>query len=224
MCGRYALYGPSSRLAAHFAVDFAALHFAPRYNLAPMQWAPVIRWSAGQRELALARWGLLPAWARDPAMAGRLINARSETAAEKPAFRSAFRSRRCLVPADGFFEWKALASGKQPYFIRRRDEMPLALAGLWEPSTAPDGAAQCTFTILTAESGTGLAEIHPRMPVMLPPEAWGLWLNPARSPAQVLPLMGAAMTTELAWWPVSRRVGKVAEDDAGLLDRIDALN
>lgn len=217
MCGRYALYGPATRLSAHFEVDFEEVDFGPRYNLAPLQFAPVIRNADGARHVAMLRWGLLPGWAKDPAMAARLINARSETAAEKPSFRSAFRSRRCLVPADGFYEWKAVAGGKQPHFISRRDGVPMALAGLWEHWSAPGGEALATFTLLTTAANAMLANLHERMPVILPAETWGLWLNAERTPAQLMPLMCPLAGEELVAWPVSRRVGNVRNDDEGLL-------
>lgn len=218
MCGRYALYGPVSRLREHFEVDFDEIDFRPRYNLAPQQFAPVVREHEGVRHAAMLRWGLLPSWAKDAAMATRLINARAETAAEKPAFRAAFKARRCLVPADGFYEWQAGADGKQPYFVRLTADAPLALAGLWEHWTAPGGEELSTFTILTTAANELLAPIHDRMPVILPPEAWGLWLNPARTPAQVMPLLLPYPAAAMTMWPVARRVGNVKHDDAALVE------
>ena len=220
MCGRYALYGPASRLSERFEVDFGEIDFAQRYNLAPLQFAPIIRAGDEGRELGLLRWGLLPGWAKDAGMASRLINARSETAAQKPSFRSAFRKRRCLVPADGYFEWQALAGGKQPHFFSLRSELPMALAGLWEQWRSPAGDALETFTILTTEANSALAQIHHRMPVILPPETWALWLHPGRTPEQLTPLMSALPANEIVTRAVDRRVGNVRNDDPTLLEPV----
>ena len=202
-------------MSEHFEADFSEIDFVPRYNLAPQQFAPVLRRVDGQRRVDLLRWGLMPAWARDPALASRLINARSETAAAKPAFRAAFKRRRCLVPVDGFYEWKRSPQGKQPYLFSLRNELPMALAGLWEEGTA-EGAG--SFTILTTAANELLAEVHERMPVILPPETWGLWLNPERTPVQLQPLMRSLRASEMVSRPVDRRVGNVRNDDSALLE------
>lgn len=220
MCGRYALYGPSSRLREHFEVDFDPIGFAPHYNIAPQQLAPVIRWQTGGRVVAVLRWGLVPSWAKDDTMGSRLINARAETVAEKPSFRAAFKARRCLVPCDGFFEWATTPEGKQPYYIRLKGEVPMALGGLWEHWRAPTGEALETFTILTTAANARIAALHERMPVILPPEAWGLWLNPARTPAQVQPLMQTYPADAFALDAVSKRVGNTRNDDPELLTPI----
>jgi putative SOS response-associated peptidase YedK len=218
MCGRYALYGPVSRLREHFEVDFDGIAFVPRYNLAPQHFAPVIRQHDGERQVAMLRWGLLPSWAKDSAMANRLINARSETAAEKPAFRAAFKARRCLIPADGFYEWAATPEGKQPFYFHLKSGAPLALAGLWEHWTAPAGEALSTYTILTTSANELLSAVHERMPVILPPETWGLWLNHARTPAQVRPLLLPYPAGAMSARAVARRVGNVRNDDAALIE------
>lgn len=217
MCGRYALYGPASRLAEHFGVSFDDIPFAPRYNLAPLQFAPVILGPAGERCVAMLRWGLLPSWAKDMKIAARLINARAETAAEKPSFRAAFRSRRCLVPADGFYEWRSSEAGKQPFLFQLASGAPMALAGLWEHWTAPGGEELATFTILTTTANELLATIHERMPVILPPEAWGLWLNACRTPAQLAPLLLPHAAAEMCARPVSRRLGSPRNEGESLL-------
>lgn len=224
MCGRYALYGPASRLTERFGVDFTQIDFVPRYNLAPMQFAPVIRNLGEARRVDLLRWGLLPSWSRDPAMATRLINARSETAAEKPSFRAAFKQRRCLVPIDGFYEWQPVQGGKQPYFLTLRSELPMALAGLWETWAATGGEELNTFTILTTSANPLLARLHERMPVILPPEAWALWLHPARTADQLMPLMKPLPAQEMRAHAVSRRVGNVRNDDPQLLDAVAVEN
>lgn len=218
MCGRYALYGPASRLTERFGVDFSSLGFTPRYNLAPLQFAPVLRGEGAGRSVAMLRWGLLPGWAKDPAMAARMINARCESAADKPAFRAAFRGRRCLVPVDGYYEWANTAGGKQPYLFRLRDGLPMALAGLWERREEPAGETLETFTILTTAANERLAWVHERMPVILPPEAWSLWLRPARTPAQLQPLLRPLPADELEVLPVDRRVGNIRNDDPALIE------
>lgn len=220
MCGRYALYGPSSRLREHFEVDFDSIGFAAHYNIAPQQRAPVIRAQSGERTVAMLRWGLVPSWAKDATIGNRLINARAETAAEKPSFRAAFKARRCLVPCDGFFEWATAPDGKQPYLIHLKSELPMALGGLWEHWRAPTGEELESFTILTTAANDRIAAIHDRMPVILPPETWSLWLNAARTPVQVQALMRAFPADAMVLDAVSRRVGNTRNDDPGLLTPI----
>ena len=221
MCGRYALYGPVSRLGAHFGVSFEGFDFEPRYNVSPLQFAPVIRENSGSRQAAMLRWGLLPSSARDPALANRLINARSESAAEKPSFRAALRSRRCLVPVDGFYEWRKSGSGKQPFLFQLASGEPMALAGLWECWKGADGEALPTFTILTISANALLATFHERMPVILPPETWGLWLNPSRTPQQLAPMMVPYNASLMTARPVSRRLGSPRNEGAHLLEADD---
>lgn len=218
MCGRYALYGPKSRLREHFDADFDGFEFRPRYNIAPMQDAPVILQVEDERVASLMRWGLLPSWAKDPTIAARLINARAETAAEKPSFRSAMKARRCLVPVDGFYEWAKVGDAKQPYFIRAANDEPLALAGLWEHWTSPVGESIQTFTILTTEANDLIRPLHERMPVVLPPEVWNLWLRPSRTPAQLQPLLEPLPAGLLKLHPVAKRVGNARNDDADLVE------
>lgn len=207
MCGRYALFGPKSRLSEHYGADFGGIGFEPRYNLAPTQFAPVIRERQGVRDLSMLRWGLLPSWAKDEALANRLFNARSETAADKPSFRSAMKTRRCLIPADGFYEWAKTESGKQPYFIHLPNDKPMAIAGLWEHWRTPSGEALETFTVLTTEANDRIRPLHERIPVILPAEIWGLWLNAARTPTQLQPLMAPLPSGMLELHPVGKAVG-----------------
>lgn len=220
MCGRYALYGPKSRLSERFGVDFDVVDFAPRYNLAPMQFAPVIREHEGARQVSLLRWGLLPSWAKDETLATKLFNARSETAAEKPSFRSAMKARRCLIPADGFYEWAKTDSGKQPYYIHLASNEPMAMAGLWEHWRAPDDETLETFTILTTDANERIRPLHERMPVILPFETWGLWLNAARTPAQLHPLMAPLPSGMLALHPVGKAVGNARIDRPDLIESL----
>jgi putative SOS response-associated peptidase YedK len=177
MCGRFTLRTPNAVLLETFSLD-SAIEFPLRYNIAPTQTVGVIRWDdEGRRELVGMQWGLIPSWAKDPAIGNRMINARSETVAEKPAFRAAWKRRRCLVVADGFYEWQKVGRQKQPYYIHRRDHRPFALAGLWEhwPGVTPPLE---TCTILTTTASDLLQPIHDRSPVILSPEDYDAWLDP----------------------------------------------
>ncbi|MHC5024335.1 MAG: SOS response-associated peptidase [Planctomycetota bacterium] len=221
MCGRYALTTPPDVLAALFGLTKGPA-MKPRYNIAPTQIVPIVRaGEAGGREMVVVRWGLIPSWAKDPAIGNRMINARSESAATKPAFRSAFRHRRCLVPADGFYEWRKLDSGKQPYLIRRADGEPMALAGLWESWTNKTDADETieSCTVLTTDANETLSDLHDRMPVILEPESFDAWLDPEQQDAAALTAMlEPAAAGILAFHPVSRRVNSPKNDDAKLLE------
>jgi putative SOS response-associated peptidase YedK len=190
MCGRFTLRSNLNLILQQFALDEVP-DLTPRYNIAPTQAVPVIRATESGRELAMLRWGLIPSWSKDEKMGNRLLNARSETAAEKPSLRTAFRRRRCLVVTDGFYEWKKTDSGKassgkgppkQPYYIRMRDERPFAFAGLWETWRGPKGDELPTpiqsCTILTTEPNELMQTLHDRMPVIFPPEDYAMWLDP----------------------------------------------
>ncbi len=198
----------------------APLNLRPRYNVAPSQDVAVARDAEEGRRLAMLRWGLIPAWAKDPAIGHKLINARSETAAEKPSFRSAFRHRRCLIPADGFYEWQRRGKSRQPWLFGLRDGAPLLFAGLWERWTVPESAtltgslaerspgdAVETCTILTTTANETVAPVHGRMPVILPPDAWDAWL--AGEDMALGPYPADAMTAH----PVSTHVNRPANDD-----------
>jgi putative SOS response-associated peptidase YedK len=212
MCGRYSLFAAVEEIPAHFGLS-AAPAIAPRYNVAPTQLMPIVRPSAAGRECVLARWGLIPFWAKDRAIGNRLINARMETADRLPAFRSAYRARRCLVPADGYYEWQAQAQGKQPWRIRRRDGGLLAFAGLWEHWTDPDGQAIESYTVLTRDAPDGpLREIHARMPLILSPAEYARWIEAVRLDPAELPGMGLP-ADDLAGEPVGRRVNSPRNDD-----------
>ncbi len=186
MCGRFTLRTPAHRLAEFFRL-IDSFDWKPRYNIAPTQPVLIIRDEEGRRQPAVVRWGLIPSWADDERIGSRMINARAETAATKPSFRSAFRRRRCLVPADGFFEWKKLSGrGKQPYYITRPDGTPFALAGLWERwEKGPNGPIE-SCTILTTAANQQLAQLHDRMPVILPEEAFDIWLDPELADPEAL--------------------------------------
>lgn len=213
MCGRYSITTPVEALARLFGFPERP-NLAPRYNMAPTQIAPAVREEDGGRHLALLRWGLVPFWAKDIAIGARLINARAETLAEKPAFRDAFRKRRCLLPADGFYEWQAVESRKRPYLIRRRDGRPLAFAGLWESWRGGGEAPLETFTIVTTEANGTLRPIHGRMPVIVEEEAFALWLSPPSDGAGLRELLRPAREDLLETIEVSTRVNNVRNDDA----------
>jgi putative SOS response-associated peptidase YedK len=219
MCGRYTLTVSASVLGEVFEADVRVEH-SPRYNIAPTQTVPIVRLDeSGQRRVDGARWGLVPHWAKDPSIGNRMINARSETAADKPAFRSAIRRRRCLIPADGFFEWHRVAGGKQPYHIRFRDRRVTAFAGLWERWRASDDAPTLdSCTILTTSPTATVARIHDRMPVILPPDAWTVWMSREELPVQTLRgLFTAGPDDDLEAVAVSTRVNSPANDDPDVL-------
>ena len=183
MCGRYTLSTPDDVLAALLGV-VGWPGRRPRWNIAPTQDVPIVRMGAGDhREPAFAHWGLIPHWADDPSIGGRMINARSETVAQKPAFRDSFRKRRCLIPADSFFEWAKLPSGqKQPMLIRLKDKSPMVFAGLWA-HWDKDGKPIDSCTILTTSANDKLRPLHDRMPVILHPRSFSVWLDPERTEA-----------------------------------------
>jgi putative SOS response-associated peptidase YedK len=243
MCGRYTLLAEANQLAAEFGIaDVSPLE--PRYNIAPTQDVPVVRLEGGPalhgvsapssmavvrksetgsgRRLDVLRWGLIPHWAKDSSFAYRTINARAETVATQPAFRDAFRKRRCIVPANGFFEWqKRMVGGKevkQPHYIRRRDGRPMGLAGLWERWEGPDGTVIESFTIITTEANELVGTLHNRMPVILRPEDFDTWLSPASRPEDLKSLLVPCPPSWLEASPVSRHVNNPRNDDSGCID------
>jgi len=231
MCGRYAFFTPIEAVTRLFGVtEMHASDLAPRYNIAPTQEVPIVRRSAfldedaahaPARELALARWGLVPFWAKDPSIGNRMINARGETVAGKPAFRAAFRKRRCLVPADGFFEWQKTASGKQPWYIHAAGGEPLALAGLWELWDPPDGGVPlASCTIITTGANQFMQSLHDRMPVVLDAAGRDAWLDGAAAPEQLQALLVPAPDDLLEAWPVSRRVNSPFNEDPSLVEPV----
>ncbi|MFH1266247.1 MAG: SOS response-associated peptidase [Planctomycetota bacterium] len=224
MCGRFTLRAPASVVAAQFGL-FEMPPFAPRFNVAPTQPVAVVRCAFDEpkprRELAWLRWGLIPSWAKDPAIGNRMINARAETAAEKPAYRAAFRQRRCLVVADGFYEWQRLGARKQPYFIRMRDDRPFAFAGLWESWQGPEQGPVESCSLLTTEPNELLEPIHKRMPVILAADDYQQWLDPAvRKPEPLEPLLRSFPAERMIAHPVSTYVNSPARDDPRCIDPI----
>jgi putative SOS response-associated peptidase YedK len=210
MCGRYTLRVSPAELAEIFAV-INSFDWSPRYNIAPTQTVAAVRANRdGQgRELALLKWGLIPSWAKDPKIGSSLINARAETVATKPAFRSAFRKKRCLIAVDGFYEWHAVRGQKvkQPYFIAVNDAPAFAFAGLSEHWTSPEGTPVDTCTIITTTANSLMQPIHNRMPVILDPADYDRWLDPARQdPQDVLPLLKPFPADRMHAVPVSTLV------------------
>ncbi len=224
MCGRFTLTARPEEVAARFGVAPAARDadeiplFAPRFNIAPGQPVLNVDASAKGRALALRHWGLVPSWATDPSVGHRMINARAETAAERPAFRDAFRHRRCLVPADGFFEWAAGPAPRQPYYIRLADRSLFAIAGLFERWRSEDGEILESCTLLTTDANAPVAALHARMPVILPESHWDEWLDPARrEPSGLAALLRPWPDDGVALEPVSARVNDVRIDDAACI-------
>lgn len=213
MCGRYTISSPGEVVAEVFELaEVPALE--PRYNVAPTQEVPIVRLeSAGERRrLAAVRWGLVPPGARDPAIASQLINARSESVDQKPAFADSFLRRRCLVVADGFYEWRKAGRERWPYYIRRRDRRPFGFAGLWASWTSAAGEAVESCTILTTEPNALVAPLHDRMPVILARESHADWLDPGADPEQLKRLLAPPPEGELEAYAVSPAVNSVAND------------
>jgi putative SOS response-associated peptidase YedK len=212
MCGRFVLTSNPDVIQTTFNLDSVPAGLSARYNIAPSQPVAVIT-NEKSRELTFYRWGLIPSWAKDASMGNKMINARAETAPEKPAFRSAFKRRRCLIPADGFYEWQKQADGKVPLFIHLKDRSLFALAGLWEIWHSPDGGEIRTCTILTTEANDFMRPIHDRMPAILRVEDYPLWLSRNEQPVDDL---RAALTpidpSAMAAYPVSRLVNKPGVD------------
>jgi putative SOS response-associated peptidase YedK len=225
MCGRFIITTAATALRDLFGTRNALPNFRPRYNAAPTDQLPIILRDrdTGERHLNVLRWGLIPFWARDAKIGYSTINAKAETVAEKPAFREAFNSRRCLVPADGFYEWhKVGAKAKQPYRISMRDGATFAFAGLWERwNDRASGELVRSFTIVTTTPNAICAPIHDRMPVILEPSSYGQWLGDEPADAVRLLMMLRPYPAErMTAYPVSARVGNVRNDDAALIEPI----
>ncbi|MGH6889092.1 MAG: SOS response-associated peptidase [Rhizomicrobium sp.] len=231
MCGRFTNQFTWRELVELYRITEPYIrpvsNLQPRFNFAPMQKGIVVRLDReGRREPVMMRWGLVPAWSKDETSAAKCINAKAETVATRPSYRAAFKSRPCLVPADGFYEWAKLPSGgKQPYFITTTFEEPFAFAGLWEwwrAKDAPEDAPGIeTFTILTTEPNTLCAPIHTRMPVMLASEDWPRWLA-APDDRMALLARGSFPAERMECWPVGKGVGNVRNDRRDLIERVEA--
>ena len=222
MCGRYAVTSAPEAIRALFGYPEQP-NFPPRYNVAPTQPVPIVRMTDGQKHFALVRWGLIPPWVKDPAAFSLLINARGETVCDKPAFRNAMKYRRCLIPADGFYEWQAGARGKQPFYIRAKDGAPLAFAGLWETWTGPNGEEVETAAIVTTDANKEMAAVHHRAPVIVPPEQFDFWLDCANIGEQeAASLFVRAPEGSMQVYEISTAVNRVANDSAELLRPYDS--
>ena len=217
MCGRFALAATGEEVAGHYDLSEVPL-IVPRYNIAPTQPVAAVRLNErGERELTHFQWGLIPSWAKDPSMGSKMINARSETAAEKPAFRAAFKRRRCLIPATGFYEWRKVGGGKQPMYIHGAGSNLVSLAGLWEVWHGPDGGILETCTILTTTPNALMEPIHNRMPVLVDPLDYGMWLDPETALDQLNHLLRPYDPERMAAYPVSTAVNRPANDSAELI-------
>ena len=238
MCGRYHITRPLEAIAEVFdaiipeEIREAAATVLPRYNIAPTQMVPIVRLeiegsNRGKRIVDFAHWGLVPSWAKDTSSAPRMINARSETVAEKPSFRGAFRHRRCLIPTSGFYEWKtetrAKKPYKQPYRVHFTDQRLMVTAGLFEVWHAADGSALGSCSMLTTTASETMSALHPRMPVVLDSEdEWDAWLSPRAEPGVLLSLCQPFESRDFAFHAVDRRVGQVRNESPDLLHPIDA--
>jgi putative SOS response-associated peptidase YedK len=228
MCGRYEIHSHPAAIALAFGLAHPP-EVAARYNIAPSTDVPIVRVNAeGRRELVHVRWGLVPRWAKDPSIGNRMINARGETLAEKPAFRMAYRRHRCLLPADGFYEWMAIAAAhgeptrKQPVHVGMKDGSLFAMGGVAERWRSPDGEKILdTCTIVTTAANAKVQPVHDRMPLIVPREHYARWLDPALS--AVPDLLVPFPAEEMAWYPVSTRVNNVHHDSPALIECVEPL-
>lgn len=225
MCGRFAFYSPHEAVARLFGVADAP-EIEPRYNIAPTQFVAAVRETGGPREVAMLYWGLVPAWAKEKSIGARMINARSETLGEKPSFRNAYKRRRCLVLADGYYEWQRSGAIKQPYFISFAGGEPFGMAGLWERWRDPgSGEPLESCCILTTSPAPAVAHVHDRMPVIIPPDAYAEWLDPDNAATDRLArLLAPCEAPGLQARPVGRRVNDARNQGAGLLEWLGTVD
>ncbi len=239
MCGRFVATAPPSELADYFQAvlneSAADSEFEPSYNVAPTNSVHVVRAREGHREIDRMQWGLVPSWAKDPKIGSKMINARAETATTKPAFRTAMKKRRCLVPATGFYEWRKVEGRrtKQPYYITRKDGEPVVFAGLWEawkPQPRSEAAGDresaqpewlITCTLITTKPNAEMKEIHDRMPVLVPPSEWDRWLDPDVPADAVGGVLAPAPDGLLELTPISTMVNNVRNQGAELIDPVE---
>ena len=227
MCGRFTLTQSAIAIADHFELDDDLPILAPRYNIAPAQPVAVIR-AGSNRQFTHQVWGLIPAWAKDPAMGAKLINARAETLAEKPSFRSAFKYRRCLIPTDGFYEWQRIGTKKQPYLFGLADRQPFAFAGLWEHWQSADGSEIESCTIITTAANSLMRSIHDRMPVILQLQDYQQWLDPSVQKVDQIqsllrPYEPSSDLATLTAYPVSVRVNNPRHDSPDCIEPIEGV-
>lgn len=223
MCGRFTLRTPAERVAREFRLPETP-SIETRYNIAPTQSILAIREREDEREATLLKWGLIPSWAKDDSISARLINARSETVSEKPAFREAFKRSRCIIPADGFYEWKREEKGKQPYFFSLSDGGLFGFAGLWEKWRDQSGKGIESCTILTTQANEALRPVHDRMPVILHPETYDEWLNAeVRAVEALKELLVPYPSSEMSAYPVGAQINSPRSQGVELINRM-ALN
>lgn len=209
MCGRFTLTASPEAIRTHFDLPDLSLPLTARYNIAPSQDIAVVRQGANGRELVMLRWGLVPSWAKEPKTQFSMINARAETVAVKPAYRVAFRRRRCLIPADGFYEWRQESTGKQPYRFTLADGGLFGMAGLWEHWQGPSGEVLDSCAIIVTEANPLVRLVHDRMPVILDPADYALWIDPGVTEPGVLePLLRPRPAEGMRAYPVSRKVNR----------------
>jgi len=219
MCGRYTLRTPVDNLAERFEIDDAPSSIAASYNIAPTQGVATVLVEDGKRKLEMLHWGLIPSWADDPSVGNKMINARAESVAEKPSFRKAFRNHRCLVLADGFYEWQKTGNGKQPYYIRMEDDSPFAFAGLWE--SWQNSRDIRSTTIITTDANDVVSPIHNRMPVILHPEDYELWLDPDFDEKEPLTTLLKPYPAEaMEAYPVSRSVNSPSNNEPSIIESV----
>jgi putative SOS response-associated peptidase YedK len=222
MCGRFVITSSPEALRRLFGYTEQP-NLPARYNIAPTQPVPVVLAERGSRKFMLMRWGFLPAWVKDPKKFGLVINARSESVTEKPAFKNAIRRRRCLIPADGYYEWHDIGARKRPLFVYPANGEPIAFASLWETWIGPNGEEVDTVAIVTTAASKDLSSFHPRMPVTIAPDAFELWLDCNNVEAEVATsLLVAPKAGTFAWHEVSTAVNRVVNDDARLIEPVSA--
>jgi putative SOS response-associated peptidase YedK len=223
MCGRYRLGRGREAFVKYFGTDADDLDWSPRYNIAPTQNVPTIRQDAKEpkRTASLLRWGLFPRWAADASLGAKLINARSETVAAKPSFRACLRERRCLIPADGFYEWKRTGKARQPYCFALLDDSPFAFAGIWDRWRAPNGNMVESCSILTTAPNAIASDVHDRMPVILSSDDYDVWLDPGLTKVEALIALLRPYGGEMTKYPVSTRVNDADNDDPQCAERVE---
>jgi len=220
VCGRFAYFVPTATLLGEYQLSHAP-EFQPRYNVAPTQDVVAVRQADnGAREAVRMRWGLVPHWAKDPSIGNRMINARSETVAEKPAYRQSFKHRRCIIPASGFYEWTQTAAGKWPYFISASDSPVISMAGLWARWGKDDDQCIESCTILTVAANPTLERLHARMPLCLTPSEYSTWLDPDAPLDACRALLSGNSGPELVFHPVARAVNSPRNDNAALIEQV----
>jgi putative SOS response-associated peptidase YedK len=216
MCGRYVIISAPEVIGALFGCEETP-DFPPRYNVAPTEPVPIVRQERERRHFALVRWGLIPSWVKDPRAFPLLINVRGESVLDKPAFRAAMRYRRCLFPADGFYEWRREGKRRVPFFVRPRRDGPIAFAGLWETWSGPNGEELESAAIVTTQANRTLAAIHERMPVVVPREAFDLWLDPAVDAKAAAAVLAPAPDSLFEAYEISPAVNRAGQDGPHLI-------